>query len=171
LSRFAEHPVNGTSAATAIAANTTSGDGEISDNMITFGNGNDDYVLTRDLNSNFIRFGDGAADSVTAQSSSDNTIILGKGNNDSVLLEALLGVGTGGDTIITGTGNSNAVQVGTHTSPDTFGFALGTGATALSQTRREQFFSPNPVTGHLQRVRSPMRSPPLPKRVQQPPHV
>jgi hypothetical protein len=111
----------------------------MSDNIITFGDGNGDFVTaaTTDFSNNTITFGDGAGDYVSVSvidgsTSTNNQIILGNGNNDSVTLPS----GDGGDLIITGTGNSDKVQVGTHpnTNPDTFGFALGTGATALSQT-------------------------------------
>ena len=69
---------------------------------------------------------------MTDGTSTNNQIIFGNGNNDAVTLPS----GAGGDTIVTGTGNSDTVQVGAHSpnNPDTFGFALGTGSTALSQT-------------------------------------
>jgi len=107
--------------------------GEMSGNTIKFGNGLGDFVsAAADFSNNKITFGNGDGDyvSVTDGTSTNNQIIFGNGNNDAVTLPS----GAGGDIIITGTGNSDTVQVGTHTSPDTFGFALGTGATALSQT-------------------------------------
>jgi hypothetical protein len=111
---------------------------QMTDNVIKFGNGNGDFVsaVDTDFSNNEISFGNGAGDylSVTTtlfgSTSTDNQIIFGNGNNDSATLPS----GAGGDIIITGTGNSDTVQVGAHTSADTFGFALGTGATALSQT-------------------------------------
>jgi hypothetical protein len=106
---------------------------QMSDNAIKFGNGNGDFVsAAANFSGNKIVFGNGDGDyvSVTDGTSTNNQIIFGNGNNDAVTLPS----GAGGDTIVTGTGNSDTVQVGAHTTPDTFGFALGTGGTALSQT-------------------------------------
>jgi hypothetical protein len=117
----------------SVAEVSADGAGEVSNNTITFGQGNGDYVnIAGDLSDNTITFGNGTGVSVTASSSSNNKITMGNGNNDAVTL----GCGAGGDIIITGTGNSDTVQVGAHpiTNPDSFGFALGTGTTALSQT-------------------------------------
>lgn len=108
--------------------------GEMSGNTIKFGNGLGDFVsAAANFSNNKIVFGNGDGDyvSVTEGTTSNNQIILGNGNNDSVTLPS----GSGGDIIVTGMGNSDTVQVGAHTpNPDTFGFALGTGTTALSQT-------------------------------------
>jgi hypothetical protein len=116
---------------------------QMSDYCIVYGDGNGDFLSASntDFSNNTIAFGNGAGDYVSVSdsfsitggsTSTDNQIIFGNGNNDPAILPS----GAGGDTIITGTGNSDTVQVGTHpnTNPDTFGFALGTGATALSQT-------------------------------------
>jgi hypothetical protein len=110
--------------------------GEMNCNTIKFGNGAGDFVsAAANFTNNNIVFGNGDVDhlSVTDGTTSNNQIILGNGNNDSVSLTS----GAGGNTIITGTGNSDTVTVGglmnQHTN-DTFGFALGTGSTALSQT-------------------------------------
>jgi hypothetical protein len=109
--------------------------GDISSNKISFGDGNGDEVNAgNNISNNKISFGNGNGDFVSTfgsfSTSTNNQIIFGNGNNDTVTLPS----GAGGDIIITGTGNSDTVQVGAHTSADTFGFALGTGATALSQT-------------------------------------
>ena len=114
--------------------------GNLSDNTITFGQGSGDHVsVFGDLIHNTITFGNGNGDYVTnivgfvgfffAGQSSSNTIIMGNGTGDSVNL----GSGAGGDIIITGTG-LDTVAVRSHTNADTFGFALGTGISALSQT-------------------------------------
>ena len=51
-----------------------------------------------------------------------DTISLGNGNQDTVTMAASIG----NDKISTGTGASDKINVGSHGSPDTFGFALGT---------------------------------------------
>jgi hypothetical protein len=104
----------------------------ITDNQITFGNGNGDFVSAiADLSGNTISFGNGNNDHVSMNpslgDSSNNTITMGNGTGDSVALNA----GDGGDTIITGKG-LDTVNVGTHTHADTFGFAKGTDGTAFT---------------------------------------
>jgi hypothetical protein len=113
--------------------------GVISYNAIDFGKGDDDYlgslpILGVDpslsISNNTITFGDGNNDAVTVYgSSSNNTIRVGNGSNDSITL----GTGTpsngGGDYVATGTGAGDTVAVGLHANPDTFAFALGTSGT------------------------------------------
>ena len=115
-----------TAATTTVAEVNTPG--EVTNNDITFGHGNNDCVnIAGDLSSNTIRFGNGTDDSVTASNSSNNKITMGNGNGDTVTL----GSGDGGDTINTGTG-LDTVTVGSHTNPDTFGFALGTNGASFT---------------------------------------
>ena len=104
---------------------------------IALGNGGDDFVVVGGSSRHdAISLGNGIGDSVRVfGGSSHDLIIVGNGNLDQITLNApSSGTATGGDTIITGTGNSDTVNVAAHTLADTFGFALGTGATALSQT-------------------------------------
>src|SRR5262249_36820760 len=134
-----------------------------SNNTITMGNGAGDSVQSfGDLNNNTITFGNGSGDSVSnvrsgpgqpgaGGQSSNNTITMGNGAGDSVTL----GVGftsPGGDTIITGTGKDDTVQVGTHTNPDTFGFALGTDGTSFTTITGAQAGDHVISDGNLQNV-------------------
>ena len=128
--------------------------GDISDSTITFGNGASDYVSVGSSCYATITMGNGALDHVYIAGSVGNhdNITLGNGAQDTV------SVGSGGhDVIIVGNGNLDAITVGnpdydtiitgtgfdkvtvagvppTALSGETFGFALGTGVTASSQT-------------------------------------
>jgi hypothetical protein len=108
--------------------------GEVSDNKISFGQGNGDYVsVVGDLSGNTITFGNGTGNYVSGGDSGNNKITMGNGNNDAVTLTApVVGSNPGGDIIKTGTGQGDTVTVGTHTNADTFGFAIGTDGTSFT---------------------------------------
>jgi hypothetical protein len=129
--------------------------GDISNDVITFGNGAGDFVLDNgnisndiitfrdnaattspdyvqafgNISNNTITFGNGNGDylSVTG-SSNNNTITFGNGNGDNLTVQ---GSGAGGDVIVTGTG-LDTVTVGAHTNADTFGFSLGTNVSSYT---------------------------------------
>ncbi len=92
----------------SVAITVIQGTNNVSNDIITFGNGNGDFVY--------------------ASSSSNDRITFGNGQGDSVAL----GSGAGGDTIITGTGAGDTVYVGAHTNADTFGFSLGTNGSSYT---------------------------------------
>jgi hypothetical protein len=101
-----------------------------SGNQISFGGGNGDFVSTNaaTITNNHIQMGNGTGDSVSLLSTSGNNFIgLGNGNGDAVTL----GSGAGGDTIFTGTG-LDTVTVGDHTKADFFSFALGTNGSSFT---------------------------------------
>ena len=128
LSATATSTGGGASASNTPDVSQDTAPGEVSNNEIIFGQGNNDHVnVEGDLSGNTIRFGNGTDDSVTADTSSNNKITMGNGNGDAVTL----GSGGGGDTINTGTG-LDTVAVGSHTNPDTFGFALGTNGSSFT---------------------------------------
>jgi hypothetical protein len=117
-------------AATATDATSNNELGDLSNNLIKFGSGNGDFVLAAVATNtnNKIHMGDGTGDYVSLLGAGDNnSIFLGNGSGDAVTL----GAGAGGDTIITGTG-LDTVTVGSHTSPDTFGFALNTNGASFT---------------------------------------
>ena len=135
--------------------------GDISNDVITFGNGAGDFVLDNgnvsndiitfrdnaettspdyvqafgNISNNTITFGNGNGDylSVTG-SSSNNTITFGNGNGDYL---SILGSGAGRDVIVTGTG-LDTVTVGVHTNADTFGFSLGTNGSSYTAVNGAQ---------------------------------
>jgi hypothetical protein len=145
--------------ATATAGGDISYD--ISNDVITFGNGAGDFVLDNgnvsndiitfrdnaettspdyvqafgNISNNTITFGNGNGDylSVTG-SSSNNTITFGNGNGDYL---SVLGSGAGRDVIVTGTG-LDTVTVGVHTNADTFGFSLGTNGSSYTAVNGAQ---------------------------------
>jgi hypothetical protein len=108
--------------------------GDISNDVITFGNGAGDFVLDNgNISNDIITFRDNAAttspDYVQAFGNiSNNTITFGNGNGDNLTVQ---GSGAGGDVIVTGTG-LDTVTVGAHTNADTFGFSLGTNVSSYT---------------------------------------
>jgi hypothetical protein len=106
--------------------------GSVSHNTITFGNGDMDSVFSDgdvSFSNNTITLGDGNIDSVviSGNSGNNNHITVGNGSNDVIVLGSVGTTEGGGEYIATGTGGGDLVIVRTHTSPDTFAFALGTG--------------------------------------------
>jgi hypothetical protein len=82
------------------------------------------------MSNDTITFGNGNGDEVFGSNSNDR-IIFGNGNEDTALLYS----GAGGDFISTGTGSADLVEVGGHSNADTFGFAPGTNGSSYTTVR------------------------------------